>query len=108
MTQYPAGLLPNFSSDNYTGVSRPQIQAVIPNVIEHTNRGERVYDVYSRLLRERIIFLGTEIDDQIANVVIAQMLFLDYESPGSDIKLYINSPGGSITAGLAIYDAMQF
>jgi ATP-dependent Clp protease protease subunit len=86
--------------------ARPQ--AVIPNVIEHTNRGERVYDVYSRLLKERIIFLGTEIDDQVANVVVAQLLFLDYENPGSDIKLYINSPGGSISAGLAIYDAMQF
>lgn len=83
-------------------------QAVIPYVIETTNRGERQYDVYSRLLRERIIFLGSPIDDQIANVIIAQILFLDYEDPGKDIKMYINSPGGSITAGLAIYDAMQF
>src|SRR5689334_19212092 len=97
-------LNPLFSQPAYP--ARPQ--AVIPNVIENTNRGERVYDVYSRLLRERIIFLGTEIDDQVANVVVAQMLFLDYENPGSDIKLYINSPGGSISAGLAIYDAMQF
>ena len=88
--------------------SRVSPQAVIPYVIETTNRGERQYDVYSRLLKERIIFLGTTIDDQIANVVIAQLLFLDYEEPGRDIKLYINSGGGSVTAGLAIYDAMQF
>lgn len=83
-------------------------EAIIPYVIENTNRGERQYDVYSRLLRERIIFLGTGIDDQIANVVIAQLLFLAYEDPERDISIYINSPGGSITAGLAIYDAMQF
>jgi ATP-dependent Clp protease protease subunit len=83
-------------------------QSIVPYVIENTNRGERTYDVYSRLLRERIIFLGTPIDDQIANVVIAQLLFLDYEDPERDISLYINSPGGSITAGLAIYDTMQF
>ncbi len=83
-------------------------EQVIPYVIENTNRGERTYDVYSRLLRERIVFLGTGIDDQIANVVIAQLLFLDYEDPERDISIYINSPGGSITAGLAIYDAMQF
>lgn len=100
---------PDFSNpfgSHPANFARPQ--AIVPNVIEHTNRGERVYDVYSRLLRERIIFLGTEIDDQVANVVVAQLLFLDYENPGSDIKLYINSPGGSISAGLAIYDAMQF
>jgi ATP-dependent Clp protease protease subunit len=89
-----------------TGIVKPE--AVIPYVIENTNRGERQYDVYSRLLRERIIFLGTGIDDQIANVVIAQLLFLAYEDPERDISIYINSPGGSITAGLAIYDAMQF
>ena len=83
-------------------------EQVIPYVIENTNRGERTYDVYSRLLRERIIFLGTGIDDQIANVVIAQLLFLDYEDPERDISIYINSPGGSVTAGMAIYDAMQF
>ncbi len=83
-------------------------EQVVPYVIENTNRGERTYDVYSRLLRERIIFLGTGIDDQIANVVIAQLLFLDYEDPERDISIYINSPGGSVTAGLAIYDAMQF
>lgn len=92
--------------DNPRKLVKPE--AVIPYVIENTNRGERQYDVYSRLLRERIIFLGTGIDDQIANVVIAQLLFLDYEDPERDISIYINSPGGSITAGLAIYDAMQF
>ncbi|HEX2914604.1 MAG TPA: ATP-dependent Clp protease proteolytic subunit [Chloroflexia bacterium] len=92
------------------GISRQLLKPenVVPYVIENTNRGERTYDVYSRLLRERIIFLGTGIDDQIANVVIAQLLFLDYEDPERDISIYINSPGGSITAGLAIYDAMQF
>ena len=83
-------------------------QNVVPYVIENTSRGERTYDVYSRLLKERIIFLGTPIDDQIANVIIAQLLFLDHEDPERDIYLYINSPGGSITAGLGIYDTMQF
>jgi ATP-dependent Clp protease protease subunit len=77
-------------------------------VIEQTNRGERAYDIYSRLLRDNIIFLGTPIDDQVANLIIAQMLFLSAEDPEKDIQLYINSPGGSITAGLAIYDTMQF
>ena len=77
-------------------------------VIEQTSRGERAYDIYSRLLRDNIIFLGTPIDDQIANLVIAQMLFLSGEDPEKDLQLYINSPGGSITAGLAIYDTMQF
>jgi ATP-dependent Clp protease protease subunit len=77
-------------------------------VVEQTSRGERAYDIYSRLLRDNIIFLGTPIDDQIANVIVAQMLFLQGEDPEKDISLYINSPGGSITAGLAIYDTMQF
>jgi len=77
-------------------------------VVEQTNRGERAYDIYSRLLKDSIIFIGTPIDDQIANLVIAQMLFLEAEDPDKDIMLYINSPGGSITAGLAIYDTMQF
>jgi ATP-dependent Clp protease protease subunit len=77
-------------------------------VIEQTSRGERAYDIYSRLLRDNIIFLGTPIDDQIANLVIAQMLFLSGDDPEKDIQLYSNSPGGSITAGLAIYDTMQF
>lgn len=81
--------------------------ALIPTVIESTNRGERAFDIYSRLLKERIIILGTPIDDNIANLIVAQLLFLDSEDPGRDISLYINSPGGSITAGLAMYDTMR-
>jgi ATP-dependent Clp protease protease subunit len=81
---------------------------LIPMVVEQTNRGERAYDIYSRLLKDNIIFIGAPIDDGIANVAIAQMLFLEAEDPDKDILLYINSPGGSITAGLAIYDTMQF
>jgi ATP-dependent Clp protease protease subunit len=81
---------------------------LIPMVVEQTNRGERAYDIYSRLLKDSIIFVGTPIEDSIANVVIAQMLFLEAEDPDRDILLYINSPGGSISAGLAIYDTMQF
>lgn len=81
---------------------------LIPTVIEKTHMGERAYDIYSRLLKDRIIFLGTEIDDTVANLVIAQLLFLESEDKTKDIKLYINSPGGSVTAGLAIYDAMQY
>lgn len=83
-------------------------QFLIPTVIEKTSHGERAYDIYSRLLQDRIIFLGSPIDDHVANVVIAQLLFLDNQSPEKDIKLYINSPGGSVTAGMAIYDTMQF
>ncbi len=82
--------------------------ALIPMVIEQTSRGERSYDIYSRLLKDRIIFLGTPITDEIANLVVAQMLFLEMENPEKDIQLYINSPGGSVTAGLGIYDIMQF
>ena len=81
---------------------------LIPTVIEKTNYGERAYDIYSRLLKERIIFLGTTINDDVANAIIAQMLFLDSENNKKDIKLYINSPGGSVTAGMAIYDTMQY
>ncbi len=81
---------------------------LVPMVVEQTNRGERAYDIYSRLLKDNIIFLGTPIDDNIANLVTAQLLFLEAEDPDRDISLYINSPGGSITAGLAIYDTMQF
>ncbi len=83
-------------------------QILIPTVIEKSNFGERAYDIYSRLLIDRIIFLGTPIDDHVANIVIAQLLFLDNQDPEKDIKLYINSPGGSVTAGLAIYDTMQY
>lgn len=81
---------------------------LVPIVVEKSGRGERAYDIYSRLLKDRIIFVGTAIDDMIANLVIAQLLFLDLEGKNQDISLYINSPGGSVTAGLAIYDTMQF
>ncbi len=81
---------------------------LVPMVVEQTGRGERAYDIFSRLLKDRIIFIGFPIDDQIANVVIAQMLFLEAEDPEKDIFVYINSPGGSVTAGMAIYDTMQF
>jgi ATP-dependent Clp protease protease subunit len=80
---------------------------LIPYVVEQTNRGERSYDIYSRLLKDRIIFLGDEVNDQTASVIVAQMLFLEADDPDKDISLYINSPGGSITAGMAIYDTMQ-
>lgn len=89
-------------------MSDPQNFHLIPTVIEKSRMGERAYDIYSRLLRERIIFLGSPIDDGVANTVIAQLLFLDSEGSDKDIKLYINSPGGMVTAGLAIYDTMQF
>jgi ATP-dependent Clp protease protease subunit len=85
----------------------PRMQ-LVPMVVEQTNRGERAYDIFSRLLKDSIVFIGTPIDDAVANLVIAQMLFLEAEDPDKDILLYINSPGGSITAGLAIYDTMQF
>ena len=88
-------------------VKEPKMM-LVPMVIEQTGRGERAYDIYSRLLRDNIIFIGTPIDDNIANLVIAQMLFLAQEDPEKDIQLYINSPGGSITAGMAIYDTMQY
>lgn len=80
----------------------------MPFVVEQTHRGERSYDIYSRLLKDRIVFLGTPVDDDVANVVIAQLLFLESEDPDKDVSLYINSPGGSVTAGLAIYDTMQY
>ena len=88
-----------------TGLTRGQL---VPMVVEHTARGERAYDIFSRLLKDNIILIGTMIDDSVANVVIAQMLFLEAEEPDRDVLLYINSPGGSVTAGLAIYDTMQF
>ncbi|MFC2172910.1 ATP-dependent Clp protease proteolytic subunit, partial [Acidobacteriota bacterium] len=81
---------------------------LIPIVVEQTNRGERAYDIYSRLLKDNVIFIGTPIDDNVANVVIAQLLFLEHEDPEKDINLYINSPGGLMTSGLAIYDTIQF
>jgi ATP-dependent Clp protease protease subunit len=81
---------------------------LVPMVVEQTNRGERAYDIFSRLLKDSIVFIGTPIDDGVANLAIAQMLFLEAEDPERDILVYLNSPGGSITAGLAIYDTMQF
>ncbi|AKX93282.1 ATP-dependent Clp endopeptidase proteolytic subunit ClpP [Neomoorella thermoacetica] len=84
------------------------MSVLVPMVVEQTSRGERAYDIYSRLLKDRIIFLGSAIDDHVANLVIAQMLFLEAEDPDKDIHLYINSPGGSISAGMAIFDTMQY
>lgn len=86
----------------------PSNQILIPTVIEKTHYGERAYDIYSRLLKDRIIFLGTAIDDHVANTMIAQLLFLENQDPEKDIKIYINSPGGSVTSGMAIYDTMQY
>src|SRR5512137_2575072 len=80
----------------------------MPYVVEQTHRGERSYDIYSRLLKDRIVFIGTPIDDDVANIVIAQLLFLESEDPDKDISIYVNSPGGSVTSGLAIYDTMQY
>lgn len=89
-------------------VNGPINNYLVPYVVEETGRGERGYDIYSRLLKDRIVFLGTPVDDQVSNVIIAQLLFLQMSDPKKDIHLYINSPGGSVTAGLAIYDTMQF
>ena len=90
-----------------SNLSRNTIKAALPTVIEQSGRGERAFDIYSRLLRERIIFLGTEVNDQVSDSLVAQLLFLEAEDPTKDIQIYINSPGGSVTAGLAIYDTMQ-
>jgi len=90
------------------GLDRPQASVLIPTVIEQTHRGERGWDIFSRLLKDRIIFLGTPINDDVANIVIAQLLFLESEEPEKDIMVYINSPGGHVTAGMAIYDTMQY
>lgn len=99
----------NNITNNTQGSSTPQNNYYpIPTVIEQDGRGERGYDIYSRLLKDRIIFIGTGIDDHVANAVIAQMLFLQMQDPKKDIHIYINSPGGSVTAGLAMYDTMQF
>src|SRR6202022_2432085 len=92
---------------NFERLSR-QPEALIPMVIETINRGERAFDIYSRLLKDRIIFIGTAIDDQVANVVMAQLLFLASDEPDKDINIYINSPGGVVTDGLAIYDTMRY
>jgi ATP-dependent Clp protease protease subunit len=95
-------------SSNFSKREKRKIMALVPMVVEQTSRGERAFDIYSRLLKDSIIFIGTPIDDQIANLIVAQLLFLEAEDPERDINLYINSPGGSITAGMAIYDTMQF
>ena len=98
----------NDSGGLYTPGYTPERNMIIPTVIEQTHRGERGWDIFSRLLKDRIIFLGTQVEDTIANVVIAQLLFLESEDPDKDIMLYINSPGGLVTAGLAIFDTMQY
>lgn len=93
---------------NSNGALEPQSLNLVPMVIEQTPRGERSYDIYSRLLKERVIFIVGQVEDHMANLVVAQLLFLESENPDKDISIYINSPGGSVTAGLAIYDTMQF
>jgi ATP-dependent Clp protease protease subunit len=99
VSQFPDSLL--------TSARSSEIESVIPMVVEQSGRGERAFDIYSRLLRERIVFLGTQVNDEVADSIVAQLLFLDAEDPEKDIQLYINSPGGSVTAGMAIYDTMQ-
>ncbi len=98
---------------NYSAVTSlyqadPMFNALVPMVVEQTSRGERAYDIFSRLLKERIIFIGTPIDDTVSGLIIAQLLFLESEEPDKDINIYVNSPGGSVSAGLAIYDTMQY
>jgi len=98
----------SFTSQSATIGNIQPLSALVPMVVEQTSRGERAYDIYSRLLKERIVFIGTPIDDQISGLIIAQLLFLESEDPDKDINVYINSPGGSVSAGLAIYDTMQY
>ncbi len=93
---------------DFTSISTPAADQLVPIVVEQTGRGERSWDIFSRLLRERIVFLGTAIDDHISSLIVAQLLFLESEDPEKDIFLYVNSPGGSVSAGLAIYDTMQY
>jgi ATP-dependent Clp protease protease subunit len=100
--------MPNSNPPTSVTSAKSLQNLLVPMVIEQTGRGERSYDIYSRLLKDRIVFIGTAVDDHVANLVVAQMLFLQMEDPKKDINLYINSPGGSVTAGLAIYDTMQF
>jgi ATP-dependent Clp protease protease subunit len=99
--------MPDSTSSGFPAVP-PVNNFIIPTVIEQTHRGERGWDIFSRLLKDRIVFLGTAVDDQIANIIIAQLLFLESEDPDKDVMLYINSPGGAVSAGMAIYDTMQF
>ncbi len=102
------GINKTYMNDIRSQIEPPTDSILIPMVVEKTHMGERSYDIYSRLLKDRIIFLGTAIDDNVANLIIAQMLFLESQDKKKDIRLYINSPGGSVTAGLAIYDVMQY
>ncbi|MFP4453055.1 MAG: ATP-dependent Clp endopeptidase proteolytic subunit ClpP [Desulfobacterales bacterium] len=95
-------------AQDFHSVKEVKTLTLIPMVIEQTSKGERAYDIYSRLLKDRIVFLGTQVSDEIANLLIAQLLFLESEDPDKDINFYINSPGGSVTAGLAVYDTMQY
>jgi ATP-dependent Clp protease protease subunit len=103
-SHYP---IPSFSSWHQLEIHNQHPSSMLPMVVEQSGMGERAYDIYSRLLRERIVFLGTQVDDDVADSLVAQLLFLDAEDPEKDIQLYINSPGGSVTAGMAIYDTMQ-
>ena len=98
----------NYSSVTSLYQADPMFNALVPMVVEQTSRGERAYDIFSRLLKERIIFIGTPIDDTVSGLIIAQLLFLESEEPDKDINIYVNSPGGSVSAGLAIYDTMQY
>ena len=98
----------NFQQPNAGQMQDVQASGLVPMVVEQTSRGERAYDIYSRLLKERVIFLVGQVEDHMANLIVAQMLFLESENPDKDIHLYINSPGGSVTAGMSIYDTMQF
>jgi ATP-dependent Clp protease, protease subunit len=98
----------NFQQSSAGLIQDPQASGLVPMVVEQTSRGERAYDIYSRLLKERVIFMVGQVEDHMANLIVAQMLFLESENPDKDIHLYINSPGGSVTAGLSIYDTMQF
>ena len=100
--------MPNKQRLTLSSVAVPRATTLVPMVVEQTTRGERAYDIYSRLLKDHILFIGTEIDDHVANLVTAQLLFLEAEDPERDIQMYINSPGGSITAGMAIYDTIQY
>jgi len=101
---YPSDLISAYGGECLNGAIP---SGIVPTVVEQSGRGERAFDIYSRLLRERIIFLGTPVDDTVADSIVAQLLFLDAEEPEKDVQLYINSPGGSVTAGMAIYDTMQ-
>lgn len=97
-----------FSMSNFNALYTPEMMQLVPMVVEQTSQGERSYDIFSRLLKSRIIFLGNEVEDQIANLIVAQLLFLEAEDPDKEISLYINSPGGVVTSGFGIYDTMQY